>query len=90
MLSLFAFLLVIGVVVDDAIIVGESIHNQVEENGAGMDKAILGAQLVAKPVLFAVLTNHDRLFAVAVYFGRRGAVHQTHHLYDYLCADLLA
>ncbi|MBB5519885.1 efflux RND transporter permease subunit [Amphiplicatus metriothermophilus] len=57
MLSLFAFLLVIGVVVDDAIIVGESIHNQVEEGQKGVEAAILGAQLVAKPVLFAVLTT---------------------------------
>ena len=57
MLSLFAFLLVIGVVVDDAIIVGESIHNQVEDGGKGADAAILGAQLVAKPVFFAVLTT---------------------------------
>ena len=58
MLSLFAFLLVIGVVVDDAIIVGESIHNQVEDGTAkGVDAAIIGAQLVAKPVLFAVITT---------------------------------
>lgn len=57
MLSLFAFLLVIGVVVDDAIIVGESIHNMVEEGGKGVDAAIMGTQLVAKPVLFAVLTT---------------------------------
>ena len=57
MLSLFAFLLVIGVVVDDAIIVGESIHNQTEEGHTGVDAAILGTQLVAKPVLFAVLTT---------------------------------
>ena len=57
-LSLFAFLLVIGVVVDDAIIVGESIHNEVEEGKhKGVDAAIIGTQLVAKPVLFAVLTT---------------------------------
>ncbi|NNL90387.1 MAG: efflux RND transporter permease subunit [Marinicaulis sp.] len=57
MLSLFAFLLVIGVVVDDAIIVGESIHNQVEEGNEGLNGAVVGAQLVAKPVIFAVLTT---------------------------------
>ncbi len=57
MLSLFAFLLVIGVVVDDAIIVGESIHNETEVNGGGLDAARIGAQLVAKPVFFAVLTT---------------------------------
>ncbi|MEO1251341.1 MAG: efflux RND transporter permease subunit [Pseudomonadota bacterium] len=57
-LSIFGFLLVIGVVVDDAIIVGESIHNAVEEGGeGGPEAAILGTQLVIKPVFFAVLTT---------------------------------
>lgn len=57
MLSLFAFLLVIGVVVDDAIIVGEAIHNRVEEGGKGVDAAIIATQMMAKPVFFAVLTT---------------------------------
>ncbi len=57
-LSIFGFLLVIGVVVDDAIIVGESIHNRIEEDGVGgPDAAIMGTQLVIKPVFFAVLTT---------------------------------
>ena len=56
-LSIFGFLLVIGVVVDDAIIVGESIHNQVEEGHKGADASILGTQLVFKPVFFAVITT---------------------------------
>lgn len=57
MLTLFAFLLVIGVVVDDAIVVGESIHTESTATGGGVDSAILGAQLVAKPVVYAVLTT---------------------------------
>lgn len=57
-LSIFGFLLVIGVVVDDAIIVGESIHNVIEEGEAtGPEASILGTQLVIKPVFFAVLTT---------------------------------
>lgn len=56
-LSLFAFLLVSGIVVDDAIVIGESIHDEVEKGGKGVDAAILGTQLVAKPVLFGVLTT---------------------------------
>lgn len=56
-LSIFGFLLVIGVVVDDAIIVGESIHNQVEAGKKGADASIIGTQLVLKPVFFAVLTT---------------------------------
>ncbi len=56
-LSIFGFLLVIGVVVDDAIIIGESIHNQVESGVQGADASVLGTQLVLKPVFFAVLTT---------------------------------
>lgn len=57
MLSTFAFLLVLGVVVDDAIVVGESIHTESHHNGGGVTAAVLGAQLVAKPVIFGVLTT---------------------------------
>lgn len=56
-LSLFAFLLVIGVIVDDAIVVGESIHEETEATGGGLDAAVLGTRLVAKPVIYAVLTT---------------------------------
>lgn len=56
-LSLFAFLLVIGVVVDDAIVVGESVHEETEQTGGGLDSAILGTQLVAKPIIYAVATT---------------------------------
>ena len=57
MLSTFAFLVTIGIVVDDAIIVGENIHNQVERGYRGLSAAVLGTQLVAKPIIFAVITT---------------------------------
>ena len=57
MISLFAFLLVIGIVVDDAIVVGESVYFHVE-NGITDDRAaVAGANMVAKPVFFAVVTT---------------------------------
>lgn len=56
-LSIFGFLLVIGVVVDDAIIVGESIHKKVEAGKTGVAAAASGAGAVSKPVFFAVLTT---------------------------------
>lgn len=57
-LTLFAFLLVIGIVVDDAIIIGESIHAEIESGrSTGVTGAIAGAQFVAKPVIFGVLTT---------------------------------
>lgn len=55
--STFAFLLVLGIVVDDAIVVGESIHHESEAGDGGLDAAVMGTQLVAKPVIFAVLTT---------------------------------
>ena len=57
MLSTFAFLLVLGIVVDDAIVVGESIHTESQKTGGGITAAVFGTQLVAKPVVFAVLTT---------------------------------
>ncbi|MFN4023397.1 MAG: efflux RND transporter permease subunit [Hyphomonas sp.] len=57
-LSTFAVLLVIGVIVDDAIVVGENIHREVESGRReGIDAAIIGTQLVLKPVIFGVLTT---------------------------------
>jgi len=57
MISLFAFLLVIGIVVDDAIVVGESVHFHVENGISGERGAIAGANMVVKPVYFAVITT---------------------------------
>lgn len=57
-LSTFAFLLVLGIVVDDAIVIGESIHEQSNEDGSSdTNSAIIGTQLVAKPVFYAVITT---------------------------------
>lgn len=57
-LSTFAVLLVIGVIVDDAIVVGENIHREVESGRReGLDAAIVGTQLVMKPVVFGVITT---------------------------------
>ncbi len=56
-ISLFAFILVLGIVVDDAIIVGENIYRHQEKHGEGLRGAIEGAREIAKPVTFAVLTT---------------------------------
>lgn len=56
-MSTFAFLLVLGIVVDDAIVVGESIHHHAHEQGGGPQSAIDGAFAVSRPVIFAVLTT---------------------------------
>jgi multidrug efflux pump subunit AcrB len=57
LMSLFAFIVVLGIVVDDAIVVGENIYTHQQQNGQGLQGAIEGAQEVAVPVTFGVLTT---------------------------------
>jgi multidrug efflux pump subunit AcrB len=57
MLSTFAFLLVLGIVVDDAIVVGEGIHGKARETSNSLEAAVEGTMLVAKPVIFGVITT---------------------------------
>ncbi len=56
-ISLFAFILVLGIVVDDAVVVGESIHSQRQRGLDGTQAAIKGTSAVARPVLFSVITT---------------------------------
>jgi multidrug efflux pump subunit AcrB len=56
--SLFGFILVLGIVVDDAIIVGESVFTQFQKHGGpGVAASVAGTKRVATPVTFAVLTT---------------------------------
>lgn len=57
MLSLFAFMMVIGIVVDDAIVIGESIHRKHEQGLHGERAAYEGVKEVFKPVTFGVITT---------------------------------
>ncbi|TMN90857.1 acriflavin resistance protein [Pseudoalteromonas phenolica] len=55
--SLFAFIMVLGIVVDDAIVIGESAYTEVEKKGSGVHNVIVGAKRVATPATFGVLTT---------------------------------
>ena len=57
LVTLFGFILVLGIVVDDAIVVGESVFSEFQKAGPGVDSAIRGTNRVAIPVTFAVLTT---------------------------------
>ncbi len=57
MLSMFSFLLILGIIVDDAIVVGESIYRHQQEGYDRGAAAQLGAQAVAKPVILAVVST---------------------------------
>lgn len=57
MVSLFALIVVLGLVVDDAIVVGENIYDLQQKGMERMEAAITGARQMAVPVTFAVLTS---------------------------------
>ena len=57
MISMFAFLVVLGIVVDDAIVVGENIYEHRQRGLPFLEAAIRGAREVAGPVTFSILTN---------------------------------
>ena len=57
MMSMFAFIIALGIVVDDAIVVAENIHGYLKRGFPPVRAAILGAKEMTTPVIFSVLTN---------------------------------
>jgi len=57
MISMFAFIITLGIVVDDAIVVGENIYSWHQKGLPFHEAAIVGTREVAMPVTFSVLTN---------------------------------
>lgn len=77
-ISLFAFILVLGIVVDDAIVTGENIFSHLKrsgsEEGAAVDAAVRGAQEVAVPVTFGLLTTVVAFSPLLFVAGDRGTI----------------
>ncbi|PID27230.1 MAG: acriflavin resistance protein [Candidatus Cloacimonadota bacterium] len=73
MISLFAFIVVLGIVVDDAIVVGESIFLISKKEGSKKG-SILGTQRVSTPVIFATLTTVATFLPLAFVDGTMGRV----------------
>lgn len=57
LLSLFAFIMVLGIVVDDAIVIGESAYSEIQKHGHSTENIIRGTMRVAMPATFGVLTT---------------------------------
>ncbi|WP_346796166.1 efflux RND transporter permease subunit [Halomonas sp. Bachu 37] len=57
LMSMFAFIIALGIVVDDAIMVGENIYSYREQGYSLRDAAVRGAREIATPLTFAILSN---------------------------------
>jgi len=74
MLSLFAFIMVLGIVVDDAIIIGENIFRKQEDGLEHLNAAVEGTLEVGRPVIFAVLTTVVAFWPLLLGGGNMGKI----------------
>ena len=72
LVSMFAFILALGIVVDDAIVAGENIYEYLERGMSRIDAAIQGARDIAVPLSFSILTNIVAFIPLALVPGTFG------------------
>jgi multidrug efflux pump subunit AcrB len=84
-ISLFAFILVLGLLVDDAIVVGENVHRHQQSGDDAHIAAIRGTQEVATPVIFGILTTVAAFTPLLVSPGHYGQVFNAIGLVVVLC-----
>lgn len=85
LLSLFAFILVLGIVVDDAIIMGESAYTEIDRKGHSTDNVISGVKKVAMPATFGVLTTIAAFTPMLMVSGPFGVIWKTIGLVVIIC-----
>jgi len=76
MISLFAFIIALGIVVDDAIVVGENIYHHHQEGMPFLQAAVTGTREVTVPVVFSVLTNIVAFIPIYFIPGTIGKIFQ--------------
>jgi multidrug efflux pump subunit AcrB len=74
LISLFAFILVLGIVVDDAIVTGENIYTKLETSRDALEAAITGTEEISIPVTFGVLTTVAAFIPLMMVEGVRGQI----------------
>ena len=85
MITLFAFIMVLGIVVDDAIVIGESSYSEIERRGHSIDSVIIGAQRVAMPATFGVLTTIAAFMPMVMVSGQMSVFTKSIGLVVILC-----
>lgn len=74
LVSMFGFILVLGIVVDDAIVTGENVYSHLQRHGDGVRAAIEGTKEIAVPVTFGVLTTVAAFLPLLMIDGVRGKI----------------
>ncbi|USD67439.1 efflux RND transporter permease subunit [Vibrio sp. SCSIO 43136] len=74
-MTTFGFIMALGIVVDDAVVVGESIYTTRRTEGDSIDSTIRGTLKVAAPTVFGVLTTVVAFVSIAMVEGRMSAIY---------------
>lgn len=72
MMSIFGFIIVVGVVVDDAIVTGESVFSRMQEGMPPLEASIEGTKDVTVPVTFGILTTIVAFIPLFFFDGMTG------------------
>lgn len=73
-LTTFGFVLVLGILVDDAVVIGESIYTSQQQMGDGIEATITGIKRVALPTVFGLLTTVAAFYPLSLVDGELGTL----------------
>ncbi len=74
MITLFAYIIALGIVVDDAIVIGENIYHYRQSGMSAIEASIKGARELAVPVVFSILTNIVAFLPISYIPGEMGKI----------------
>ncbi|MGR5252974.1 efflux RND transporter permease subunit [Vibrio astriarenae] len=74
-MTTFGFIMALGIVVDDAVVIGESIYTTRREQGDSLQSTIIGTHKVAAPTIFGVLTTVVAFVSIAMVEGKMGQIY---------------
>ena len=77
MVSMFAFIVTLGIVVDDAVVVGENVYFHRRQGLGFLEAAIKGTKSIAMPVVFSVITNMVAFVPLIFVPGVMGKIFKT-------------
>ena len=84
----FGFIMALGIVVDDAVVVGESVYTERSTHGDTLANTVRGTMKVAVPTLFGVFTTVAAFFALSHIEGRLGVLYSQFATVVTLCLIL--
>jgi multidrug efflux pump subunit AcrB len=74
-MTTFGFIMALGIVVDDAVVIGESIYDTRRKDGDTLANTVRGTLKVAVPTIFGVLTTVAAFMALTQVAGRMGQIY---------------